>query len=87
MELTKRKVQDKIEIVSEHKHIQVRYDNQILEDGVIISSTFEREVIHCGYWDKAIEHNLKAIADIIWTEEIILEFKEAQKKAEIKEII
>ena len=74
MELTKQKVQDKIEIVSEHKHIQVRYAIQILEDGVIISSTFEREVISCGDWDKAVQHNLKEIADAVWTQEIIDSF-------------
>jgi hypothetical protein len=82
MELIKQKVQDKIEIVSEHKHIQIRYANQILEDGVIISSSFEREVISCGDWDKANNHNLKEIANAIWTEEVINNYKASIKPVE-----
>ena len=38
MALTKQKVQDKIEIVSEFKHIQIRYANQIVEDGTVLSN-------------------------------------------------
>ena len=81
MGLTKEKVQDKIEIVSEHKHIQIRYANQILEDGIVISSVFERFVISCGEWDKAEEHNVKSIAEIIWTDEIINNFLELKTKS------
>jgi hypothetical protein len=82
MGLTKKKVQDKIEIVSEHKHIQIRYANQILEDGIVISSVFEREVISCGQWDKAEEHNVKSIADIVWTEQIINSFLQLKIKTD-----
>jgi hypothetical protein len=78
MELTKQKVQDKIEIVTEHKHLQIRYANQILEDGNIISSTFERAVVSCGDWNKADEHNIRAIANAIWTEEIIAAYQASQ---------
>jgi hypothetical protein len=81
MGLTKEKVQDKIEIVSEHKHIQIRYANQILEDGIVISSVFERAVISCGEWDKAEEHNVKSIADVVWTEQIINSFLELKSKS------
>jgi hypothetical protein len=59
MALTKQKVQDKIEIVSEFKHIQIRYANQIVEDGNVISSAFERTVVSCGDYDKADEHNVR----------------------------
>ena len=48
MALTKQKVQDKVEIVSPFKHIQIRYANQIVEDGNVISSSFERTVVSCG---------------------------------------
>ena len=81
MELIKQKVQDKIEIVSEHKHIQIRYANQILEGGIGISSVFERAVVSCGEWDKAEEHNVKAIAEIIWTNELINSFLELKTKS------
>ena len=70
MSLTKQRVQDKIEIVSEYKHIQIRYSDQIIEDGKVISSSYYRIVVDCGEDAKAIEHNVKAIADIYWTDEV-----------------
>ena len=76
MELTKQKVQDKIEIVSEFKHIQIRYANQIVEDGTVISSSFERTVVSCGDYDKADEHNVRAIADAMWTEELVAKYQD-----------
>ena len=76
MALSKQKVQDKVEIVSAFKHIQIRYSNQILEDGVVISDSFERTVVSCGDYDKADEHNVRAIADAVWTEEIIAAYEQ-----------
>ena len=71
MALSKQRVQDKVEIVSAFKHIQIRYSNQIVEDGNVISQSYERTVVTCGDYAKADEHNVRAIADAIWTEEII----------------
>lgn len=70
MSLSKQKIQDKIEIVSEFKHIQIRYSDQIIEDGKVISSSYHRDMVTCGDDAKAIEHNVKALADIYWTDEI-----------------
>jgi hypothetical protein len=75
MALTKQKVQDKIEIVSEFKHIQIRYSNQIVEDGTVISSAFERTVVSCGDYDKADEHNVRAIADAVWNADLIAAYE------------
>jgi hypothetical protein len=80
MALTKQKVQDKIEIVSEFKHIQIRYANQIVEDGTVISSSFERTVVSCGDYAGADEHNVRAIADAMWTEELIAKYQESIKQ-------
>jgi predicted transcriptional regulator len=76
MALSKQKVQDKIEIVSAFKHIQIRYSNQILEDGNVISESYERTVVSCGDYAKADEHNVRAIADAVWTEELIEEYQQ-----------
>jgi len=76
MALSKQKVQDKVEIVSAFKHIQIRYSNQILEDGVVISDSFIRTVVSCGDYDKADEHNVRAIADAVWTADIIAAYEE-----------
>ena len=45
MAITKEIVQDKIEVVGDFKHIQVRTATVINEDGVEISRSFQRHVI------------------------------------------
>ena len=77
MSLEKKRIQDQIEIVGEFKFIQIRYADQIIEDGKVISSSYHRCMVYCGEDAKAIEHNVKALADIYWTDEI----KEAYKKS------
>jgi hypothetical protein len=74
MALTKQKVQDKVEIVSPFKHIQIRYANQIVENATVISSSFERTVVSCGDYAAAEEHGVKAIADAVWTPQVIEDY-------------
>tara|TARA_R110000765_G_scaffold352951_1_gene442866 strand:- start:39 stop:356 length:318 start_codon:yes stop_codon:yes gene_type:complete len=45
MALEKVITEDKIEIVGEYKHIQIRDKTSILDDGVEISSSYHRSVI------------------------------------------
>jgi len=47
MALTKEITQDKIEVVSALKHLQVRTKTAIMEDGVELSSSFHRHVVQC----------------------------------------
>jgi hypothetical protein len=75
MALSKQKVQDKIEIVSAFKHIQIRYADQIVEDGNVISQSYWRTVVNCGDFDAADEHNVRAIADAVWTADLIAEYE------------
>jgi hypothetical protein len=75
MALSKQKVQDKIEIVSAFKHIQIRYADQIVEDGSVISQSYWRTVVSCGDYAKADEHNVRGIADAVWTAELIAEYQ------------
>jgi predicted transcriptional regulator len=76
MALTKQKIQDKIEIVSAFKHIQIRYSNQIVEDGNVISESYERTVVSCGDYDAADAHNVRGIADAIWNADLIAAYQE-----------
>ena len=80
MALSKQKVQDKIEIVSEFKHIQIRYSNQIVEDGSVISQSYERTVVSCGDYDAADEHNVRAIADAVWSDDLVAAYQESINK-------
>ena len=45
MAITKETVQDKIEVVGEFKHIQVRTATVIKEDGVELSRSFHRHIV------------------------------------------
>ena len=82
MALSKQKLQNKLEIVSQFKHIQIRYSNQIVEDGNVISESYERTVVSCGDYDAADAHNVRAVADAVWTPELI-----AAYQAQIQESI
>tara|TARA_Y100001938_G_scaffold97427_1_gene133342 strand:- start:245 stop:499 length:255 start_codon:yes stop_codon:yes gene_type:complete len=45
MAITKETIQDKIEVVGDFKHIQVRTATVIKEDGVELSRSFSRHVV------------------------------------------
>ena len=51
MALTKSTEDDKIEIVGEYKHIQIRTATVIKEDGVELSRKFSRRVLRSGTLD------------------------------------
>jgi len=47
MAITKELIEDKIEIIGDYKSIQVRTATVIKEDGVELSRSFHRHVLHC----------------------------------------
>jgi hypothetical protein len=47
MALTKETIEDKIEIVGEHRNIQIRTATIIKEDGVEINRSFHRRILDC----------------------------------------
>lgn len=49
MAITKETVEDKIEIVGEHKNIQIRTATVIKEDGTELTRSFHRKVLECVY--------------------------------------
>ena len=85
MALTKKVIDDKIEIVGEYKQLQVRTKNVIEEDGTEISSSFSRRTLNPGDLDK--DNNLvdtdlssessevKSIANVVWTDAVKTNWK------------
>ena len=71
MALTKVVTQDKIEIVGDYKHVQVRTCTKVLEDGVELSSGFHRHVVTAGqdYSNESAE--VQAICAILHTDAVI----------------
>ena len=77
MALTKTIEEDKIEVTSEFKHVQVRTATVIKEDGVELNRSFHRKVLDCGSLDSSdnlVETNIssesaevQAICNAVWT--------------------
>ena len=90
MAITKTTEEDKIEIVGEHKNIQVRTATVIKEDGVELTRSFHRKVLECvtsSYDGSSWTHtdtdvsgesaDVQGIASTVWTTTI----KNAKKAA------
>ena len=78
MALTKEAVIDKIEIVGDSRHVQVRQATVIKEDGKEISRSFHRHVASPDMDISGETAEVQAICNSIWTDEI------KQKYAEFK---
>lgn len=70
MALTERTVQDKIEIVGDYKHIQVRTATIIERDGVEISRSFSRHVVAPDADVSGESAEVQAIAAAVHTDEV-----------------
>ena len=70
MSITKEETQDKLEVVGEFKHIQVRNLCVIKEDGVEISRSFSRYVISPDSDSSKESDDVKAMVAQFHTDEI-----------------
>ena len=68
--LTEETVQDKIEVVGEFKHIQVRTATVIKKDGTEISRSFSRHVVAPDADTSGESDDVKAIAAQVHTKEV-----------------
>ena len=80
MALTKTILDDKIEIVTEFKHLQIRQATIVKEDGKELSRSYHRRMLHCGSIDTSDNFvdtdissetaDVKAIAVAIWNQDV-----------------
>ena len=75
MAITKITAIDKIEIVGDFKHIQVREASIIQEDGVELTRSFHRYVLSPGQDISEQSSEIQAIANAVWTEELIAAYQ------------
>ena len=78
MAITKETTEDRIEIIGDYKHLQVRSATVIKEDGTEISRSFHRKVIKPGKLDDSRNYvksdvsgesaQVQAIANAAWTD-------------------
>ena len=95
MAITKTLEEDKIEIVGEHKTIQVRTASVIKEDGVELTRSFSRHTLECvssvqnaddswTHTDTDISgesSEVQAIANAVWTDSVKAAKKTANEAA------
>jgi len=74
MALIEKQIVDKVELV-ETNHIQVRTANIIEKDGLEIARTFHRHVLSPGDDVGTEDPKVQAIANAIWTEEVIVAYQ------------
>ncbi len=67
---------DKIEVLSQYKHVQVRKATVIKKDDKELTRSFERYVLHPDQDISAEPAEVSAICNAAWTDEV----KEAWKK-------
>lgn len=86
MALTEETLQDKIEVVGDHKHVQVRTATVIKRDGTEISRSFSRHVLHCrtksgdtwGDTDISGESTeVQGICNAVWSDSVKTAFEAA----------
>ena len=80
MALTERCENDKIEVVGQYKHIQVRCATIIERDGVEVTRSFHRHVLHPGILDEndalvdtdlsGEDADVQAICNAAWTDAV-----------------
>ena len=70
MAITKETIQDKIEVVGDFRHIQVRTATVIKEDGVEISRSFSRHVIAPNSDSSNESADVKAMVAQFHTDEV-----------------
>ena len=70
MAITKTTEIGKIEVVDKHRHIQVRTDTVLEEDGKEISRTYHRHVLHANMDISGEDAEVQAVANAVWTDDI-----------------
>ena len=74
MSLTKQTVTDKIEIVGQFNHIQVREAIQVLEDGQVISQSYHRYVVAPG--ETSNDAKVQAVIAAVHTSDVIAAYQQ-----------
>ena len=70
MALEKTIVDDKIEVVSDYKHLQVRTATVVSEDGNELSRSFHRKVLTPDMDVSGESAEIQGIAAAVWTDEV-----------------
>ena len=70
MAITKETQIAKIEVVGEHKHVQIATDTVIKEDGVELSRSRHRHVVHPDQDITGEDAEVQAVCNAVWTQAV-----------------
>ena len=88
MALTEANIEDKIEVVGEHKAVQIRTARVIYDNGSEISRSFSRRVLHPstksgGTWSNTDisgeSTEVQGICNAVWTDAVRTAYQRAQR--------
>jgi len=78
MAITKTTEIGKIEVVGEYKHVQVRADTVIKEDGTELSRKYHRHVLTPDLDISGEDAEVQAVANAVWTDSVKAAWKTFQ---------
>ena len=78
MALTESVEYDKIEVVGQHKAVQVRKATVIKKDGKELTRSFERYVLHPDSNIISEPNEVRAVCNAVWTQEVKDAWKASQ---------
>jgi len=84
MAITKRIEVDKLEVVGQYRHVQVRTATVIEEDGVELSRSFHRHVVSPTDDYSGETDEVKAVCEAVFTAEVV-EAYELSQSAQVDE--
>jgi len=70
MALTKETTEDKIEVVGDYRAVQVRTATVVKEDGVELSRSFHRHVLHPDSDISGESSEVQGICNSVWTDDV-----------------
>ena len=77
MALTEEQIEDKIEVVGEHRIVQVRTSTIIKRDGVEISSSYSRHVVVPGQDASGESAEVQAVVAAVHTDAVVAAYAES----------
>jgi len=78
MALSKEIKYDKVEIVGDYKHVQCRQATIVSEDGVELSRSFNRHVLHPDSDISGEPQEVQDICNAVWSDEVKAAWAEKQ---------
>tara|TARA_R110000823_G_scaffold314359_1_gene443388 strand:- start:53 stop:301 length:249 start_codon:yes stop_codon:yes gene_type:complete len=82
MALTKEVTQDKIEVIGEYRHVQIRTKTAVMEDGVELSSGYHRHVVVAGQDYSSESAEVQAICAVVHTAKVVAAYEASQEQGE-----